>query len=345
MAWNARARLGGLVTAFALMVFLLSVPMPSRAEQAQVLVTVNDLPVTSFDVRQRIALWQLVSGKKTAMTKKEALESLVDDIAEIEAAKKRGAAASEAEIDQRMEAIAKSLKTDSKGLKAKLKSQGISVAAMRQYVAAQFAFHRLLRVEGKGNVKVSDAEVNARLAEYRNDINRKIDQQIAKIEADPRRRPVTVYQIMEISFPIDGDITPQLLQSRAMEVNQFLGRFKGCKSARAAASGIFNVKVSKQLEADAAKFPKQLKQALDQVKPGNAIGPIRSKDGLQALAFCGVRKVVPPKIERPKDIAYPTANQVRGQLEQEKLDRLEEQYRGAWRKGLLIEYRDPPVGQ
>lgn len=315
------------------------------AASAQVLVTVNDQPITTFDVQQRISLWKLVGGRSGNDSKKRALDELIDDIAEIEEAKRRGLAATDDEIDKRMESIAKSLKTDTSGLKGKLKAQGISLAAMRQYVAAQFAFHRLIRASGKVDTQVSDAEVKKRVAAYRAEIDGKINAQIAKIEADPRRRPITVYQILEVSFPVDGEITQQLLQSRAIEVNQFLNRFKGCKSARSAASGIFNVRVGKQLEADAAKMPKQLRQALDGIGQGKALGPVRSPDGLQAIGFCGVRKVVPPKIERPKNINYPTADQVRGQLEQEKLVAIEEQYRGKWRKGLLIEYRDPSLGQ
>jgi peptidyl-prolyl cis-trans isomerase SurA len=315
------------------------------AEPAQVLVTVNDKPITTYDVQQRIALWKLVGGGSRTKSKDVALNDLIDDIAEIEEARKLGLAASEAEVDQRMESIAKSLKTDSAGLKGKLKAQGISLSAMRQYIAAQFAFHRLIRAKDKVDTSVSDAEVKKRVAAYRAEIDGKINSQIAKLEADPRRKPITVYQLLEVNFPIDGELTQQLLQSRAVEVAQFLSRYKGCKSARAAASGIFNVRVGRQIEADATKIPKQLKQALDSVKPGNALGPVRSPNGLQALGFCGVRKIVPPKIKRPTDVQYPTADQVRNQLEQEKMAKIMEQYRGKWRQGLLIEYRDPSLVQ
>jgi peptidyl-prolyl cis-trans isomerase SurA len=325
------------------------VAAPVRAQEAQVLVTVNDLPVTTYDVRQRIALWKLVGGKPSSGDlKKKALDDLIDDIAEIEEAKRLGLAASEDEIDKRMEEISKSLKTDTAGLKAKLKNQGIAIAAMRQYIAAQFAFHRLIRAEGGQKLTITDADIKKRSAKYKAEIDANINKQIAKLEADPRRRPVTVYQILDVSFPIDdagGEITPQLVQSRAMEVNQFMTRFKGCNSAHDAASGIFNVKIGKTFEADATKLPKELKAAFDNVKVGNALGPIRGEKALQVLGFCGVRTVTPPKIQRPDDIKYPTAEQVRSNIEQERLDVLQDKFRGAWRKKLVIEYRDPSLNQ
>ncbi len=321
----------------------------AHASTSQVLVTVNDLPITTFDVTQRIALWKLVGGKPSkGDLRKQALDELIDDIAEIEAAKRRGFGASEAEIDKRIDGISKSLKVDAAGFKAKLKSQGVSVAAMRQYISAQFAFHRLVRATGSDNLTVTDDEIRKRTVKIKSDIDNNIDQQIAKIESDPRRKAVTVYQILSIDFPIDaqgGEITGQLVQSRAMEVNQFISRFKGCKAAKEAASGIFDVKVGRMVEADATKIPKQLKDALDSVKPGKALGPIRADKGLQALAFCGVRKIVPPKVKRPTDIKYPGPEQVRGLLEQEKFDAAQAKYRGEWRKDLMIEYRDPSLNQ
>ncbi len=295
---------------------------PAHASTSQVLVTVNDLPITTFDVTQRIALWKLVGGKPSGAT--------------------------DAEIDKRIDGISKSLKVDAAGFKVKLKSQGVSVAAMRQYISAQFAFHRLVRATGSDNLTVTDDEIRKRTVKIKSDIDNNIDQQIAKIESDPRRKAVTVYQILSIDFPIDaqgGEITGQLVQSRAMEVNQFISRFKGCKAAKEAASGIFDVKVGRMVEADATKIPKQLKDALDSVKPGKALGPIRADKGLQALAFCGVRKIVPPKVKRPTDIKYPGPEQVRGLLEQEKFDAAQAKYRGEWRKDLMIEYRDPSLNQ
>jgi peptidyl-prolyl cis-trans isomerase SurA len=131
-----------------------------------------------------------------------------------------------------------------------------------------------------------------------------------------------------------------LIQSRAIEANAYLSKFRGCKSARAAASGIFNVRVGKMVEADGARLPKPLKAALDRTKVGRAIGPSRTPNGLQLLAFCGIRKIVPPK---PK-VSYPTRQQAENAVLNEKYERVVSKYSSQFRKGLLIEYRDPSYG-
>jgi peptidyl-prolyl cis-trans isomerase SurA len=319
------------------------------AQDQKVLVTVNDQPITSFDVKQRISLWKLLGDKRGGDgINKRALNELIDDIAVVEEAKKFGAAPSDKDVDVLMQDYAKGLKTDSNGMQRKLKAQGISVAAMRQYLSGRIAFNRMVRGRYKEDFSVSDSAVKERLAQYKSDINRNIDSQIAKIEADPRRRAVTVYELLPITFPVDvpeGGVTPELINSRAIEANKFISRFNGCGNARSAASGIFNVKVGKRVDANSAGLQKQLKQALDRNGPGKAIGPIPTPKGVEVIAFCGVRKITPPKVQRPKDIAYPTADQVRNVLQQEKMAKVAAKYSGTFRKGLYIEYRDPTYSQ
>ena len=308
------------------------------AGDQKVLVTVNDVPLTSYDVEQRINLWKLLGENHGGgdVARRFALNELIDDIAEVEEAKKFGANASDKEIEGRLGTVAKGLKTDLAGLKGKLRVQGISVAAMKLYLSAQIAFSRLVNGKQKENFSVSKADVDRKYASYKAEI----DGKLRKFMADPRMKPITVYELQEINFPIDGGaegISNELLQSRAIEANQYLQRFKGCKSANAAAAGIFNVRVGKKIEADGSKLPKQLRAALDKTKVGRAIGPMRANSGLQLLAFCGVRKITPPT---PK-VAYPTRAQIEGALQNERYASVQGKYKGFWRKGLLIEYRDP----
>jgi peptidyl-prolyl cis-trans isomerase SurA len=317
-----------------------AVAVPGFAAQDQkVLVTVNDSPITSYDVDQRINLWKLLGISSGDGARKRALNDLIDDIAKINEAKKLRFDPSDKEIDLRLAEVAKGLKTDSAGLKSKLRAQGITVNAMRTYFAAQIAFGRLLK--GKYNVSVTATpeEIDRKLNGYKSEINGKL----AKIMADPRMRPITVYQLQEINFPIDGGeagMSNELIQSRAIEANGFLSKFRGCKSARSAAAGIFNVKVGKMVEADGARLPKPLKAALDKTKVGRAIGPSRTPNGLQVLAFCGVRKITPQK----PNVTYPTRQQAESAVLNEKYERVVSKYSSQFRKGLLIEYRDPSFG-
>lgn len=321
-----------ILTSLTVVLFCLAAPLAAQGQDMKVLVTVNDQPITSYDVNARINLWKLLGGN-VALTRKQALDGIIGDIAKIEEAKKYKADPSEKDIDERVARVASGMKTDMNGFKAKLKAQGISLSVVRQYVAAQIAFNRLLAGKYQERVEVTDAEIDAKMEEVKASINN----QLAKIKADPRMQPVTVYEILEINFPVDS---PDLLTARAADTQQFASKFKGCGSAKSAASGIFNVKVGKKIEADSRRIPPQLQAAFKQAGVGAAIGPFRNQNGLQMWGYCGTKKVTP---QMPK-AQLPTRDQVKTALLNEKFDAIEKKYGVLLRKNLMIEYRDPAYG-
>ena len=157
---------------------------------------------------------------------------------------------------------------------------------------------------------------------------------------DPRMKAVQVYNIIEIDLPVEGDDS-MLLQARAVEAIQLIKSFKGCSTARQAASGIFNVKIGKPIDAVAAKIPKPLKLALDKLGPGKAMGPARGPKGIQVIGFCSKRTIQPPK----PNFEMPTRQQIETAVSNEKYDAVEEKYMKIMRKGALVEYKDPAYAQ
>jgi peptidyl-prolyl cis-trans isomerase SurA len=292
-----------------------------HAEGQGVLVTVNDAPITSYDVDQRVKLNVVVGrGQGSAEEqRKRALQNLIDDAVKLAEAKKYNATPEDKIIDAQIEKMAKGSNTDPKGLAAQLKAKGTSMSALRKLITAQIAFNRLLNGMYKVKVEVDQTEVDKKYSEIAN---------------DPRLQPVTVYEIMEIEMPVDNTseaMAQQLLVARAADAAQYRNAFKGCGSARQAASGIYNVRIGKRMQADGRKIPKQLKAALDKAGTGSLIGPARSKGGIQMIAFCGKKNVSPEK---------PSRQQIETMLTNKKFDVYEERYMREIRRNAFIEYKD-----
>jgi peptidyl-prolyl cis-trans isomerase SurA len=289
-----------------------------------VVVTVNDRPITTFDVDQRIKLWSVLGGARGGDQRKKALDSLIDDIVLEAEAKKYKLDPKDAEVDAQIARMAKGSGTDVKGLGAKLKKQGLSISALRKYIFSQIAFNRWLANVKKDKVKVDQT---------------KVDQKYKEIVSDPRLKPVTIYQIQEVMFPLDQvpeAMIGQLIIARAADAQQYAKRYKGCGSARAAASGIFNVQIKKTVEADASKIPKPLKAALDKAGPGRLIGPARAKNALQMIGFCGKKSISPPK---------PSRDVIERMMENEAYDEVRERYMRELRTAAFIDYKDASEAQ
>jgi len=312
-------------------------PAASPARAADIVAIVNDQPITDLDLTQRIAMLEVMDDiPRGGIDKKKALRQLIDQAVKIQEAKRYNMLPSDTELKDRIKRLAQSMKLSVEQLYSKLEARGVSKQNFIDYVKAGMGFNRIIQGKYQQDIKVSDAEVDAKMAEFQS----KISQEQSKIMNDPRMKPVTVYSLMEINLPVEGD-DAMLLQSRAIEASQVLQRLKSCSGLKAASEGIFDVKKGKTFEADANKIPPQMRAALDKVGVGRAIGPMRGKGGIQLIAFCGVRKLTPPK----PNFEAPTRQQVERAALNEKYDELEEQYLSTVRDKIYVEYRDPSYAQ
>lgn len=307
------------------------------AEAPTIVAVVNDQPITELDLTQRIVLLDILGDTpRGGMTKRQALQDLIDDVVKIEEAKRFNMLPSESEVNERIARLAKNMKLTRDQLFAKLKAKGISETTFRTYMQADMGFTRIIQGKYREDIKVSPAEVDAKTAA----IKSQVGEQVAKVMSDPRMKPITVFTLMEINLPVDGE-DPMLLQSRAIEAAQVLQRFKGCGSLKSASQGIFDVKKGKTFEADASKLPPQMRQALEKAGTGRAIGPMRGKQSIQLIALCGTRKLTPPK----PSFEMPTREQIERIVLNEKYDKLEQDYLATAREKVYVEYRDANYAQ
>jgi peptidyl-prolyl cis-trans isomerase SurA len=326
--------------AAALVVFpaLTNCPAATLASDQGVVATVNDVPITTLDIDQRLKLMKILGDKEaTGDPRKSALRTMIDEVVKISEAKKYKVNASDKEIDAQMAHVAIGMKTDAAGLDSLLQKNGIAASSLKQMIASQIAFSRILAGKYQVKIGVEPAEVDKKYAE----IKTQMEQRVSTIMNDPRMKPVLIYSIIEIDLPVENASDPMLLQARAVEAGQLIQKFHGCDSARAAASGIFNVKIGKKIDAVAAKIPKPMKQALDSVGPGKAMGPARGNNGIQVIGFCGKSTVQPPK---PK-YELPTRQQVEIAVSNEKFAAVEAKYMVEMRKHAYVEYKDPAYAQ
>ena len=94
---------------FLLSALLLLTPVQGFGASQGIVVIVADHPVTTFDIDQRIKLLKVTRG--AAITRKQALQSLIDDIVKTEEAKKLKAEPTDKMIDAQLERMAKGSNT------------------------------------------------------------------------------------------------------------------------------------------------------------------------------------------------------------------------------------------
>jgi peptidyl-prolyl cis-trans isomerase SurA len=298
----------------------------AHASSQRLVVVVNDQPITTFDIDQRVRLMKVLGaeGGSEAQQRKAALEQLIDDVIKRAAAKRNNIEPNDRQISEAIDRMANNMGTTAEALAKTLSSRGVSMDAVKRYVGASLAFNWIASQQYNVNVDVDASEVDRRLA---------------SIQSDPRFAPVSVYELREISLPVEqmGEAaTNQLFQARAIEAQQFMQRFESCGNARAAASGIFNVKISDTVQVAARDLPADMRKALDDAGTGNLLGPMRGPEGVQIVAFCDRKTIAPPK---------PTRDAIESMLRNEKHEMASQRILRDLRRSAYIDYKDPSLTQ
>jgi len=288
--------------------------LPKNSQR--VFVTVNDQPITGYDISQRVRLNAILGRRKN--TRKDVLEELINDVIQISEAKNNKIDIDDKRIDRAIGGMASSGGSNPTRLKAQLKKRGVSTASLRRQVKASLALRWLMQKEGAKIGKVSDAEIDSRMR---------------KINSDPRRQGVTIYLIRQVNLPVEqanSIVAPQLLQARAIEAQQISRKYKGCSSLKSASSGIYNVKLTQTIQADGRKLPSQMRKALRQAGRKKLIGPMRTRAGIQMIAFCGTKRIQPAKANRA---------QVKSTVENEKFGQAADNILKKLRRKAFIDYK------
>jgi peptidyl-prolyl cis-trans isomerase SurA len=292
----------------------------SHAAQQGILVVVNDQPITHRDVSQRMKLNRALGGGggSAKERKKKTLDTLINEVIARAQAKKGGVKIDDKRVTAALERMAKGSKTTVAGLEKTLKGKGVSMSTLRAQVEATLYLRWVIGKQGQTKVEVTDAEV---------------DRRYKKITSDPRLKPVRILKIREVTLPVDasGVMGPQLLQARAIEAQQIAKRYSGCNSLRAASKGIYNVKLSKTIQAPADKMPKQMRDVLKQAGTKKLIGPMRVKAGVRMIAYCGAATLKPPK---------PPRDAIKNMLLNEKYEKVTGRVMKDLRRRAFIEYKD-----
>ena len=294
---------------------------PAAAQSQRLVVVVNDNPITNYDINQRMKLNRVlgVSQGSQKQQRKRALSELINDVITRSEAQRLKLEFKKEQIDKTIDGMAKGAGLTTASLTSKLRKNGISIKTFRQQVEDTLVFRYLMRRKYNVNVDISDAEV---------------DRRYNKITSDPRLKPVHIFEIREIDLPVENAseaMRSQLEYARAVEAQQIMKRYKGCSSARKAASGIFNVKVGQVVQAPADKLPNEMRKVLLNAGTKRLIGPMRGPKGIRLIGFCGQRTLKPPK---------PPRDAVKNMLLNEKYQKASERVMRDLRRRAFIDYKD-----
>ncbi len=249
-----------------------------------VVAIVNDEPITAYDVKQRSSLLKILGGARgsIASLRKTALEELINDAIKRQEAKRLKVAISKKQIDATIQRMAKSTNATPASLKARLGRAGVQFGTLSKQIESQLAWNGAIRQRYSRRVKVDEADVDRRF------------EQAKKNPGETQK----FFILQQIILPYEKGASRELVYSRVVEAQTLAKRFKGCKSSRKAANGIFNVRIRNIGTVPQKTLPAKLRKILLTVGPGRVTKPNVTPSGVELIAYCSNRVVKPDPVTR-----------------------------------------------
>jgi peptidyl-prolyl cis-trans isomerase SurA len=274
------AKAKALAMASAVVLATAAIPAVAISQNAQgplsegVAAVVNDDVISTYDVLQRMRLLMVTSGvqptqENLPQLQAEALRSLVDErlqlqeLRRVEKAQKFTIIATDAELTQEINDIARGNNTTGPQLLDSLAAQGVGAETFRSQLRAQISWNNWISGRYGSRLRIGDDQVKAFERRY-NEQQSKPQYQVSEVYIDASR-----VGGMEVATSGAAQLVAQLQQGApfAAVARQF-------SASPTAANGGDAGWVAQGV------LPSEVDTALEQLRPGQLSAPIPVKDGI-----------------------------------------------------------------
>lgn len=254
---------------FSLLTLAFAWAAPAQAQA--VLAMVNQQPVTSFDVAQRMRIALLTEGRR--LSQQAALQELIDDRVKLLQARKVGYRVTEEGVDTEYSRIARNGGRTNAQFEAALRQAGIEPSALRDKIRADLAWQVILRDQARKGTDLSGPELEAA-----------IQQEMKK------QRAITDYQLQSVIFVVPRGTNPG---ERERAANGARSRFANCETGFDELRTMRDVAVRPPVYRSTEGMSEQLVKILERTPVGKLTPPARTEQGIEMVAVCE-RKVRDP---------------------------------------------------
>ncbi len=288
---------------------------PPSAGAQQVFAFVNGQPITVLDIEHRGKFLQMSSKK--VPTRKEVLDSLIDEILEINEAKRFGLDVPDQQVEDSYNLVASRMGLEPQKLTQALVAGGASDDTLKRRLRAQIAWTNLVRGRYKASLEIRDKDVEAQLELHKSD---------DKIETGYE------YIMRPVVFIVPRGSPDTAYEARKREAEALRSRFAGCNEGVSFARALPDVAVRDQVSKYSADLAQQLRQILDGTAVGHLTPPEQTAEGVQMFAVCAKKET---KSETPE------MKEIREQMFQQKFGAQAKRYLDTLRRQAMIEYKMP----
>ncbi|MEM1286788.1 MAG: SurA N-terminal domain-containing protein [Pseudomonadota bacterium] len=273
------ARASAIAALVAMVTVAGDLPAPNTASAQSVFtaITVNDTPITNFDISTRAALLR-IQGLSASEASSRAENELIDEALQRAEGQRLGISVTESELESALETIAGRSNLSVSQLRQALGSRGVSFSTLRDSIEAQILWSQIVRARFQATVQVDEQDVLAAL-----------DDRSGADESG--ERTATEYDLREIIFVVPEGSADAAYTRRTQEADALRSRFETCATGIDTARQLSSVVIQDEVRRFSPDLPPRLLELLEETSTGRVTTPQRVPEGVMLIAVCNRRQV------------------------------------------------------
>lgn len=274
-------------------------------------ITVNDVPITQYDIQQRTRLMRLGGGKGSTQA---AADELINETIQAQEAQRRGISVPQSQIESAYGQIAGNLKLSTSQLTQALRGEGIDADALKKRLRAQMLWSSLVQQRTQTQASVRTEDITAALLQ----------------KGDPNAMTVSEFMLQQIVFVVPSGSSSGVYAQRRREAEAFRQRYRGCDSALEQAKALRGVVVKNIGRRDSSQLQGQQGEQIQKTPAGKTASPVQIAEGIEVIGVCSVKQVQSSSAARA---------QVENDLYLKQAEGLGKEFMAELRKRAIIQYR------
>lgn len=274
-------------------------------------ILVNDVPVTQFDINQRVRLMRL--GREKGGTN-EAADQLINETLQDLEGQRNSLRVPSGPVDNAFASIAQRMKMTPAQLTAALRSEGIEAESLKKRLRAQMLWQRLVQQRTQMKGAVSAETVTAALMQ----------------KGDPNQMTVSEYTLQLIVFVVPEGSSQAFVGQRRREAEAFRQRYRGCDNALEQAKALRGVVVKDLGRRNSGQLTGPEGEEIKKTQVGRTTSPMQTSDGVELIAVCSSKDVQSTSLARAE---------IENELYLQQAENLGADYLKELRDRAIIEYR------
>lgn len=238
----------------------------------KIAVLVNKQPITTNQINRRAAFVRLRRMKGNSRT--IATNELIDEAVKMQEARRYGAVASDAEVNNAYAGFAKSNKMSVSQMNSMMAQSGVTTRGFKDYIRASMSWQRLVAGRSQSQSGGSASGPSWLPA------------------AGSQSNKTTEYTIQQIVFIVPASKQQALLPKRRLEANRFRTQVNGCANSKQLAAGLKDVSVIDRGRLLESELPPRWAKQIKATPAGKVTRIQNDAKGVEMIAVCKKREVI-----------------------------------------------------